>query len=591
MSYTHWALRLRSLWASFSRADAAQWGAIAIFTLALGVRLWGITFGVPHDLTADEPHYIVQALKVGAGEGGPLLRIWHTVGKGGLDYLLFIEYGVVFVVLWLTGVVHEPRDFALLYLRDPTVFYLVGRVTVAVLGAATVLATYGVARRLYGAGVGLAAAFVGAVAYYHVAESHIINVHVPMACALAGALLAFITFEQRGSRRSLMLAGALCGAAIALAYTAGLALLMMLAALVSRPTRQPLADHLRDLAALVAPAILLIALMSPDLLLGMGLLLGNFANLFGGANNAGDTGSARSFIDAVTILRSGDWGGFVALLVKPNNVLVTIAAIGGAAIGVWRRERWTLILAAATVLFLAVVSISNRGVNEAYLFPIAPVMWTLAARGLGEISTGRRWSLALVTLAVSGYSLYEVVRDDRMISHPDTREIAKDWFETHVPSGAKVLMDGMRFRYVPGIPLQPDRNTVARRLDNLESSELTLSPQMLSLYREAAESVPGPTYDLHSTVYGLEVEDIDYYVRESFDFIVISSFNQKRFDSEAERQRYPKSARFYDEVRRDPRLRVVFSIEPAVWQRSGPTLTVYAVQHGRSDEPITSDRR
>ena len=573
-----------------NHADAAQWGALAVFALALGLRLWGIGFGVPHDLTADEPHYIVQALKVGAGEGGPLLRIWHTVGKGGLDYLLFIEYGVVFVVLWLTGLVHEPRDFALLYLRDPTVFYLVGRITVAVLGALTVLATYGFARRLYGARVGLAAAFIGAVAYYHVAESHIINVHVPMACALAGSLVAFLRFEQGGTRRSLLLAGALCGAAIALAYTAGLALLMMLTALITRPARRRFIDHMRDMALLVAPAIVMIALMSPDLLLGIGLLLGNFG-LFGGANPGREETSVRSFIDSVTILRSGDWTGFLALLLKPNNVLVAVAAVGGMGIGLWRRERWTTILAAASVLFLTIVSVSNRGVNEAYLFPIAPVLWTLAGRGLAAVASSGRVPLAVATLAVSGFPLYEIVRDDTMIAQPDTREIAKAWFESHVPSGAKVLMDGMRFRYVQGIPLQPDRNTVARRLDNLESSELMLSPQMLSLYREAAETVQGPTYDLHSTVYGLEVEDIDHYVRERFNFIVISSFNAKRFDSEAERQRYPRSARFYDEVRRDPRLHVVFSIEPALWKRSGPTLTVYAVQDTTANESITDGRK
>ena len=90
--------------------------------LALAVRLWGIAFGLPYDLTADEPHQIVQALKIGIGEGGPLVRMWHTIGKGGLDYILFGEYGVLFVVLWLTGQVAGPREFGLLYLQDPTWF-------------------------------------------------------------------------------------------------------------------------------------------------------------------------------------------------------------------------------------------------------------------------------------------------------------------------------------------------------------------------------------------------------------------------------------------------------------------------------------
>jgi hypothetical protein len=70
--------------------------------------------------------------------------------KGGLDYILFGEYGVLFVVLWLTGQVAGPREFGLLYLQDPTWFYLVGRVTVAVLGAATCGAIFAAGRAMYG---------------------------------------------------------------------------------------------------------------------------------------------------------------------------------------------------------------------------------------------------------------------------------------------------------------------------------------------------------------------------------------------------------------------------------------------------------
>ena len=34
----------------------------AVLLCALALRLWGIDYGLPYDLTADEPHQIVQAL-------------------------------------------------------------------------------------------------------------------------------------------------------------------------------------------------------------------------------------------------------------------------------------------------------------------------------------------------------------------------------------------------------------------------------------------------------------------------------------------------------------------------------------------------
>lgn len=547
--------------------------------LALVLRVWGIAFGVPHDLTADEPHYIVQALKVGAGEGGPLLRIWHTIGKGGLDYLLFAEYGVVFAVLWLTGRVSEPRDFALLYLEDPTIFYLVGRVTVAVLGAATVLALYGIGHRLYDRRTGLAAALVAATAYYHVAESHLINVHVPMAFALWAAIWMFVRFEQHGRLGALAIAGALQGGAIALAYTAGIGLLLMLVMLATGPRRPAgWADGARVVGSLLGPVVLMVALMSPDLLLGAGLLLGNFSTLLGLGPAAQDAASDRALIDAVTILRAGDWGAFLGLFAQPGTAPVALAAVLAAGVGAARRERWTLAFTAAVATLLVIVSVSNRGVNEVYLFPVLPAMWLLAARGVTAVAAGRGWALWTALALLCAYPLFAVVRNNTMISQPDTREIAKAWVEANVPSGAKILMDGERFRYVQSIPLQPNAAAVARRLDGLGSSELALSDEMLSVYREAALRVKGPTYDLHSTVYGLEVEDVDHYVRESFDYVVISSYNEKRFDAAGERAQYPKSAAFYDQVRRDPRLERVFTIEPAVWLRSGPTITIYAVR-------------
>ena len=56
------------------------------------------------------------------------------------------------------------REFALQYLSDPTAFYLVGRVTVALLGAMTTLAVFHVGRRVYNTRIGLGAAFLAAVA-------------------------------------------------------------------------------------------------------------------------------------------------------------------------------------------------------------------------------------------------------------------------------------------------------------------------------------------------------------------------------------------------------------------------------------------
>jgi hypothetical protein len=548
----------------------------AVVGTALALRLWGLTYGLPYDLTADEPHQIVQALKIGAGEGGPLVRMWHTIGKGGLDYLLFFEYSALYAFWWLAGRVQGPTDFALQYLTNPTAFYVVGRVTVAVLGALSTLAVFYVGRRMYDERIGLAAAFVGAVAYYPTSVSHVINVHVPMTSALWAGIATYLLYETSGRRRHLVTAGLLCGAAIALAYSAAVGLLMLLVALLFVPVRANDRTHrLTDAVILGGGAIVSVALMSPDLLTGAGLLFQNFVATSASAPTAADT---RSAIDSVTILQPHDWFGVAQLLFTPDNLLTTTAAVIGMIAGVVSRERWTILLSAATVFFILLISASNRGLQEAYLLPVIPAVWLLAGRGVAAVSRRRAPVMIAGVAAIAAASLFFTVREDLMLMTPDTRVLAKQWIESHVPPGSKILMDGMRFRFVQSPPLNAGKATIERRLADLESSELALSTMMLSLYREAGERTEGPTYDLYSTVYGLEVEDLDYYVHSCFAYVVVSSSNEKRYLTDAASRQHPKSARFYRDIKIDPRFQLVYTAAPVMWQQVGPTISIYKIR-------------
>src|SRR5581483_1564503 len=318
--------------------------------------------------------------------------------------------------------------------------------------------------------------------------------------------------------------------------------------------------------------LLSIAAMSPDLLTGAALLIRNFTGQT--ADRAADL---RGAIDSVTILRTHDWTGFGELLLKPDTIVMTIAVIIGIAAGIVRRERWTMLLAGTTAAFIVIVSASNRGLSEAYLLPILPAMWLLSSRGIAAVSFSRSALRGAGLMAVAATPLFFAVREDVMLTKPDTRVLAKQWIETHIPSGSRILMDGMRFRFVQGVPLNGDRQTLSRRLADLGNSELTLSDQMLSLYREAAEHVGGPMYDLHSTVYGLEVDDLDQYVRSGFSYVIVSSFNEKRYTTDAAIRQHPKSARFYRDIKTDPRFQLVYTVEPIMWKQLGPTISVYKV--------------
>jgi hypothetical protein len=97
-----------------------RWVAICLLMivgLALGLRVWGIRFGLPYDFTYDEIHEIVRAFKLGMGE-----YYWASIGKGGLYYFLFVEYGLMYVIWSMMGKVTSTHDFAMLYFQDASPF-------------------------------------------------------------------------------------------------------------------------------------------------------------------------------------------------------------------------------------------------------------------------------------------------------------------------------------------------------------------------------------------------------------------------------------------------------------------------------------
>ncbi len=78
-------------------------------------------------------------------------------------------------------------------------------------------------------------------------------------------------------------------------------------------------------------------------------------------------------------------------------------------------------------------------------------------------------------------------------------------------------------------------------------------------------------------MFGLQVQDLDYYVQACFDYVITSSYITKRFDHQVNQERFPESVRFYQGLQTDDRFHIVYEKSPVRWQSSGPTIRVYKV--------------
>ena len=191
----------------------ALWG---ILGLAFSLRLVGIQFGLPYLYHADEPIVVNHALAYGVGDFNPhFFKIPPLV-----SYLLFVTYGFYFLGGRMLGLLRAPEDFEHLFYKDPSSFYLMGRFIFGVLaGTATVYFFYRLILKWFGHERALLSAFLLAVSFLHVRDSHYIYLDTPLVLILVLGFFFVLSLVSSKNRLSLHLFnGAMIGLATAAKY-------------------------------------------------------------------------------------------------------------------------------------------------------------------------------------------------------------------------------------------------------------------------------------------------------------------------------------------------------------------------------------
>ena len=185
--------------------------AFAFFALlAAGLRLWGSVSApiMPHPDEFVFP--VVRPLKLLSGDLNPHNFTYPTFHL----YLLGLVYGLFFVVQKLLGAGWSRVEFAAYYIfwdSDALVFW--ARATSVAFAGATVVWVGALARRLYGPGLGLAAAALLALNVIHVRQAALASVDAALACWCLGAVWAAVRLCEREELRDYALAGLLVGLA------------------------------------------------------------------------------------------------------------------------------------------------------------------------------------------------------------------------------------------------------------------------------------------------------------------------------------------------------------------------------------------
>lgn len=454
---------------------------VGVLVVALALRLWSIDFGLPYAYHIDERSYVVGALNLGQGE------INGYPQQVGLVNLLLAQYAAYFLVGRLAELFASTQDFARAYYTDPSVFYLLGRLTSVVLGVVSCWAVYLLGKELRHRLVGLAAALLVAVNFLHVRESHFTTPDVAQALGFTFVALLSLKTLKSGRLRPLYLASFLGGVVIAWKWASFPLILPLLFTAWQAGTHRSFAAVFKRWLVSGLLVVLGFVILSPQLL----LFPAPYIEWAKADYIAGSVGGYGGFlIDTVPgwlFYLKASWIGFGALglaLALAGLLLWLYRAL-------WRRDRQTAML----LLFFAgyfLLMASSRRYFVRYAVPMAPFLALAAADAV--YWAGERWSAgsrrgvavaltALVLLAAAQPAL-SAARANILWTREDTRTSAKRWIEQNLPDGAQIATDWM----IHGVPLAtPDVPSPHsdRAYQVTEVNGLGLSDHPMEYYRTA----------------------------------------------------------------------------------------------------------
>jgi hypothetical protein len=195
-----------------------------------------------------------------------------------------------------------------------------------------------------------------------------------------------------------------------------------------------------------------------------------------------------------------------------------LAALGGAVTVWWRERALGWILVPAPILYLAFMGTQGRYFGR-WMLPIFPIVCLLAALfasqaagAAARLVGGRRWTRlafgALAAIALCAQGLVYSVHSGLVLSRADTRNLTRAWMQTHIPVGARVVVEplvpdewaqdvghptwstpnGDRWLKWPSLVSVVDSSGAVhpaqRRVVSIEDYERTLSPALIGWYEQ-----------------------------------------------------------------------------------------------------------
>lgn len=424
--------RGREAWRGIARRWAPGILLAGVLAVAFGLRLWGISSGLPQSYVADEYDFVHAVLRM--MKGGDLNpHSWYHPSLQ--PYLALATYTVVFLLEVPRGRwshVHQVTEEDMLYW---------GRFTGVVAGTASVLVTYFLARRLFGKRVALLAAALMAVFPAAVQHSQYNKPDPVLALMTTISVLVILAYLERGGAAMALGAGAAIGLTLAAKYNGIVVIVPFLLAVAFRHGRRLLARP--DLYVGMGGVVLGFVIGCPYFLSEFNLFLDHVADdiyTYAYAGRAGAEG-----VD--------NWAGHATYTRKYGaGLFASLAAVAGLAIVLYRLDAMLAVFVSFPILYFGYYSTQKINYRP-NLLPLYPFLAILAAYAFFELlrwaadraprarTLAVRVAAAAVLVAMLAPPLRTAVLYNVEVTRRDTGNEAREWIASNFPPGTHFAVE------------------------------------------------------------------------------------------------------------------------------------------------------
>lgn len=517
-----------------------------ILLSGLLLRLYGMKFGLPYLYDPDEPNFSMRAYNILTNKDpNP-----HWFGHPGTTviYLLSMLYSIIFIGGVSLGAFTNISDFKLLYFKDPTIFYLSGRLMFALFGVASILLLYAITARLFNRTTGLVAATIFALSPLHVFFSKLIRTDILMTFLVLIVFWFCLEILEKRTWKSYILAGFFSGLAIATKYPALIVVLVIVITYIFSHSR----NDFRKLIISGFASVFGAFVGSPFLFLDFKKVLADIAieNRYTHVSYTGEG-----------IIRNLMWYVQNPLLhaLSPIGLILVVFGII-LCIDSRKKEMWILLI--FPLSFLCFISLMHLRWAR-WIIPVLPFLCVLIAQAFYWIIIWVEQHINFQAKKLVGFILVStlvvtLLRADIIqgieMSGKDTRTLAGEWILDHIPQRSRILVE----KYAPHLPIERYTFLLVEHSGKL----VEVDP------KEIRNSVFDPPFRQIG-----KLKNIDAILEKNVEYIVFSNWYDRYL---AERKRSADYAQIVVMYERIMKMGTkIYEVNPVSGINRGPSIRVY----------------